>query len=185
VWAVVGLGNPGLKYSRTRHNVGFLFVKGLARTWGTKLRKRRHLSKLILADHLQERILLAIPQTFMNASGQAVDLLLKNYQIKPEHTLIVYDDFDLTLGEIRIRKDGGAGTHKGMRSVIQELGTSQIPRIRIGIGPLPETADPVKFVLSPFTKDERLSLEKSLSKAREAAELILGGDIERAMNLYN
>ncbi|NOR14208.1 MAG: aminoacyl-tRNA hydrolase [Candidatus Aminicenantes bacterium] len=185
MWAVVGLGNPGLKYSRTRHNVGFLFVKGLAQNWGTKLRKRRHLSKLILADHHRERILLAIPQTFMNASGLAVDRLLENYQVKPAHTLIVYDDFDLALGEIRIRKEGSAGSHKGMRSVIQELGTSQIPRLRIGIGPLPETADPVEFVLSPFTKEERLSLEQSLNKACEAVELILAGDIEKAMNLYN
>ena len=114
----------------------------------------------------------------MNASGQAVALLLQNYHIEPAHTLIVYDDFDLELGEIRIRKEGSAGSHKGMRSVIQELGTSQIPRLRIGIGPLPETADPVEFVLSPFTKNEQQSLVQSLSKAREAAELVFGGDIE-------
>jgi PTH1 family peptidyl-tRNA hydrolase len=185
VWAVVGLGNPGLKYSRTRHNVGFLFVKGLARSWGTKLRKRRHLSKLILADHHQGQILLAAPQTFMNASGQAVVRLLENYQVRPEHTLIVYDDFDLMLGEIRIRKEGSAGSHKGMSSVIRELGTARIPRIRIGIGPLPETADPVEFVLSPFTKAEQAYLEQSLSKAFEALELVLVGEIERAMNLFN
>ncbi len=172
---MVGLGNPGLKYSHTRHNVGFLFVKSLAQDLGTKLRKRRHLSKVILADHPQDRILLAMPQTFMNASGQAVALLLQNYHIEPAHTLIVYDDFDLTLGEIRIRKEGSAGTHKGMLSVIRELGTSQIPRIRIGIGPLPDTADPVKFVLSPFTKKEKRFLVQSLSKARKAAELVLGG----------
>jgi len=92
VWAAVGLGNPGRKYSRTRHNVGFLFIKAFALSLGIKLRKRRHLSKLILADHHQEQILLAIPQTFMNASGQAVARLIENYHVTPEHTLVVYDD---------------------------------------------------------------------------------------------
>jgi PTH1 family peptidyl-tRNA hydrolase len=185
VWAVVGLGNPGLKYVHTRHNVGFLFVKALAKDWGTKLRKRRHLSKLILVDNRPDPILLAIPQTFMNASGQAAALLLENYHIRPENTVIVFDDFELPLGDIRIRKEGGAGSHKGMSSVIRELGTSKIPRLRIGIGPLPEAADPVEFVLAPFSKTERTQIDRVLVRAQEALELILAGSIDQAMNLFN
>ena len=166
MWVIVGLGNPGLKYTGTRHNAGFLLVKSLARKWGTKLRKRRHLSKLILAEPGPESVLLATPQTFMNSSGRAVERLLENYHVKPENTVIVFDDFEIPLGDIRIRKEGGAGSHKGMASVIQELGTTQIPRLRIGIGPLPEGADPVEFVLSPFTPEERRLLDQSLLRAR-------------------
>lgn len=185
MWAVVGLGNPGLKYARTRHNAGVLFVRALARAWGTKLRKRRHLSKLILAEHRQESVLLAIPQTYMNASGQAVARLLANYHVKPENALIVFDDFELPLGGIRIRKEGTAGSHKGMASVIQEVGTTRIPRLRIGIGPLPEETDPVEFVLSPFNPEERRLLDQSLIRAQGALELILGDGIEQAMNSFN
>jgi PTH1 family peptidyl-tRNA hydrolase len=136
-------------------------------------------------EHGGEKILLAMPQTYMNQSGEAIKQIVQNCEIMLEKLLIIYDDFDIPLGEIRIRKEGGAGTHKGMTSIIQELGSSAFPRIRIGIGPLPEGADAVEYVLSPFSKEEKPRLEASLAKASDALALILAGEIDKAMNQFN
>jgi PTH1 family peptidyl-tRNA hydrolase len=185
VWAVVGLGNPGREYARTRHNVGFEFVKRLAKGWDIRIRKRSHLSKVAGADRPGGKVLLVLPQTFMNASGRAVKSLAEQGGIRPEHLVVAYDDFDLALGEIRVRKEGSGGTHKGMVSIIQELGTRNISRIRIGIGPLPDEADPVDYVLAPFTDEERQRLAEPLERAAAALEMILEGSIDAAMNRFN
>ena len=185
MWAVVGLGNPGREYARTRHNAGFEFIKRLAQRWDIRIRKRSHLSKVAGADRPGGKVLLVLPQTFMNASGRAAKSLVEQGGIRPERMVVVYDDFDLPLGEIRIRKEGGGGSHKGMRSIIQELGTRSLARIRIGIGPLPEEDDPVEYVLSPFSDDERQRLAGPLERAAAALEMILEGDIDAAMNLHN
>lgn len=185
MWAVVGLGNPGRHYARTRHNVGFIFIKKLAKQWGVRVKKRSHLSKVAMVDQEQTQILLGMPQTFMNASGQALKKISVDREIPPERIIVVYDDFDLPLGDIRIRKTGGAGSHKGMTSIIQELGCQQFPRIRIGIGPMHEEKDPVEFVLSRFTSEEEPVLEKSLEGALAAVIMILNGDIDKAMNRFN
>jgi len=185
VWAVVGLGNPGREYSRTRHNAGFQVIKKLAKRWDIRIRRRSHLSKVAGMDRPGGKVLLVLPQTYMNASGRAVKSLVEQGGIRPERMVVVYDDFDLPLGEIRIRKEGGGGSHKGMGSIIQELGTRALPRIRIGIGPLPEEADPVEYVLAPFSDDELLRLEEPLERAAEALEMILEGDIDAAMNQHN
>lgn len=185
MWAVVGLGNPGRGYSQTRHNVGFIFVKRLARQWGVRLRKRKFLSKAATVERGGEKVLLALPQTFMNKSGLAVKRMVEDGGIKPERIVVVFDDFDLPLGEIRIRERGTAGSHRGMYSIIQELNSMWIPRIRIGIGPVDERTDAVDFVLSHFRQEENLVLEKSLVRAREALEYVLDGGIQKAMSLYN
>lgn len=185
MWAVVGLGNPGRRYSETRHNVGFTFVKKTAKEWKLKLRKRIFFSKAGEVERKDEKILLALPQTYMNKSGLAVKKILEGRDIKPEHVVVVYDDLDIPLGEIRIRKRGGPGTHKGMSSIIEEIGTQEFPRIRLGLGPLPEGENAVNYVLSSFEKAERSRLEEGLRKAREALEMILSGEVERAMNTYN
>ncbi len=185
MWAVVGLGNPGRKYSRTRHNVGFDFLKGVAKLRSIRVRKRRYLSKLAEADFPGVRVLLVMPQTFMNSSGLAAKALNEKAGVRPDHMIVIFDDFDLPLGEIRIRKSGSGGSHKGMGSIIRELGTSSLFRIRIGIGPLPDGADPVEFVLSPFCETERQTLEKALERAGQALEMILAGNIDKAMNLFN
>ncbi len=185
MWAVVGLGNPGREYARTRHNAGFEFIKRLAKRWDIRIRKRSHLSKIAGADRPGGKVLLVLPQTFMNASGRAVKSLVEQGGIRPERMVVVYDDFDLPLGEIRIRQEGGGGSHKGMRSIIQELGTRSLARIRIGIGPLPEEDDPVEYVLAPFSDDERKRLVEPLERAAAALEMILEGDIDAAMNLHN
>ena len=185
MWAVVGLGNPGRRYSKTRHNTGFLFVKRVAKSWEVKLKKKSSLSKTVQVEHRGQHILLALPQTYMNRSGLAVDRIIKDRGVKPENLLVVYDDLDLPLGDIRIRPHGGAGSHKGLSSIIQEIQTDRFPRLRVGIGPLPEEESATAFVLSPFSKEESPRLEKSLNHAQEALQYILEGNIEKAMNLYN
>ncbi|MBE0461034.1 MAG: aminoacyl-tRNA hydrolase [Candidatus Aminicenantes bacterium] len=185
MWVVVGLGNPGQHYSQTRHNVGFMFIRRVAKAWDVRLKKRMYLSKGIVVNKDNDKILLVMPQTYMNNSGQALSLIVKGTKIELPHLIVVYDDLDIPLGEIRVRKEGRAGFHKGMISIIQELETSKFPRIRIGIGPLPEDVDAADFVLSPFQKEEMPLLDKSLTIAQEALELILSGEIDRAMSIYN
>jgi PTH1 family peptidyl-tRNA hydrolase len=185
LWAVVGLGNPGRRYSGTRHNIGFTFVKKTAKEWKVKLKKKIFFSKAGEVERKEEKILLALPQTYMNKSGLAVKKILQGRDIKPEHIVVVYDDLDIPLGEIRIRKRGGPGSHKGMNSIVEEIRTEEFPRIRIGLGPLPEGEDAVDYVLSSFDKAEESHLEQGLRKAREALEMILSGEVERAMNIYN
>ena len=185
MWAVVGLGNPGRRYSGTRHNVGFTFVRRVAKAWETKLRKRRFSSKIAEVEKKKERIMLVLPQTYMNNSGVAVKQIMEGRNIQPEQLLVVYDDLDIPLGEIRVRKRGSSGTHKGMRSIVQEIETTQFPRMRIGIGPLPAGEDAVEYVLSCFDETEGVLLEESLKSASEALEMILDSRMEAAMNMYN
>lgn len=185
MWVVVGLGNPGRKYSQTRHNAGFMFIKRLAKEWKIKLKRRNVWVKSGGVMRSKERVLLALPQTFMNQSGMAVRKILDESRINPERLVVVYDDLDMPLGEIRIRKEGGAGTHKGIISVIEEVKTTKFPRIRLGIGSQPSSEDNTRYVLSSFDKREKILLEKSLEKAQEALEIILAGEIEKAMNIYN
>jgi len=185
LWAVVGLGNPGRRYSGTRHNVGFTFIKKTAREWKVKLRKRIFFSKAGEVKRKEEKILLALPQTYMNKSGLTVKKIMEGRDIKSEHLVVVYDDLDIPLGEIRIRKRGGPGTHKGMSSIVKEIRTEEFPRIRVGLGPLPGGENAVNYVLSSFDKAEESRLEQGLRKAREALEMILSGEVERAMNTYN
>lgn len=185
MWAVVGLGNPGRRYSGTRHNTGLTFVRRIAREWKVRLRKKKYKSKAVEIEREKKKILLAIPQTYMNNSGLAVRQILEGRDISPEHLIVVYDDLDIPLGEIRIRKKGGPGAHKGMNSVIQEIGTTDFTRIRVGIGPLSPGKDAVNYVLSSFNKSEEPLVDDALRKAREALEMILSGKIEEAMNRYN
>jgi PTH1 family peptidyl-tRNA hydrolase len=181
----VGLGNPGWRYAATRHNAGFVFIKRVARAWDVKVRKRRYLSKTAEAVRFGERVVLALPQAFMNASGKAVRALLDGLRLEAGRCLLVFDDVDLALGEIRIRREGGPGTHRGMASVIAETGTAEFPRIRVGIGPVAAGADIVDYVLSPFRREEKERLAEGLGRAQAALDLILAGRLDQAMNDYN
>ena len=185
MWAVVGLGNPGRLYSETRHNAGFALVKQMAREWQADLRGKRYRAKTAEIEHDRSRVILALPQTYMNNSGLSVRDLLKGVRIEPRNVLLIYDDLDIPIGKIRVRKQGTAGTHKGMQSIIQETGSTRFPRIRIGIGPLPSGRDAADFVLSPFTHSERILLAGALEKAREALLLVLDGRIDEAMTAFN
>ena len=135
MWLVVGLGNPGDEYASTRHNAGFMLVERMARAWGVELRGRLFKSRTALARRAGEEVLLALPKTFMNRSGTAVRAALAGKGVPPERLVVVYDDLDIPLGEIRVRKTGRPGTHKGMISIAGEIRTDAFPRVRIGIGP--------------------------------------------------
>jgi peptidyl-tRNA hydrolase, PTH1 family len=185
LWAVIGLGNPGRRYAKTRHNVGFFFVQGLARRWDVKLKKRKFGARIAEVERDEDTLVLAQPQTYMNQSGVAVMAILKGYRIGPENIVVVYDDIDIPLGQIRVRKEGSAGTHKGMRSVIEEIGTRAFARIRVGIGPVSEEEDATRFVLTPFAEEESRIFKKSLAKAGEAVDMIIAGRIDQAMNEFN
>jgi len=185
LWIVVGLGNPGRRYSRTRHNAGFLFIKKLAREWKVKLKRKKYLAKAGEVVKSDERVRLVIPQTFMNENGKVVSEIMDELRISPENFVIIYDDLDIPVGEIRVRKEGGPGTHRGMNSIVRELESTKFPRIRLGIGSSLSENDVTSFVLSSFNKEEKHLLQKSLEKAQEALEMILAGEIEKAMNIYN
>ena len=185
MWAVVGLGNPGRSYLRSRHNAGFLLVKKVARHWDTRLRKRAYSSKVAYVDCQGEKILLALPQTYMNLCGLAVKQIVDSGGVKLENLVVAYDDLDIPLGEIRIRKEGGAGSHKGMISIVQELADSKFPRIRIGIGPLPPDIEATDYVLNPVGDDQIPLLDRGLGQAQDALLHILRGETELAMNLFN
>lgn len=185
MWAVVGLGNPGRKYADTRHNAGFMFVQSAAKAWDVRVKKSRFLSKTADVKRGTDRVTLALPQTFMNACGQAVRELVRGLRLETGRLLVVYDDVYIPLGEIRVRKEGGPGTHKGMISIVQEIATKRFPRLRVGIGPAPDGGDIVQFVLSPFRRNEKKLLAESLDKARTALDLILDGRIDQAMNEFN
>jgi PTH1 family peptidyl-tRNA hydrolase len=185
LWLVVGLGNPGDEYAATRHNAGFMLVERAARAWGVELRGRLFKSRTALARRGGEEVLLVQPKTFMNRSGSAVRAALDGKGAGPERLIVVYDDLDIPLGEIRIRKSGRPGTHKGMISIAGEVRTGEFPRIRIGIGPLPPARDAADFVLEPFRRAERADLERGLEQAAEALEMVLDGGIERAMTRFN
>lgn len=185
MWAVVGLGNPGKLYSETRHNAGFALVKRMAREWQADLRGKRYQAKTAEVEFGGDRVFLALPQTYMNNSGLSVRDLLKGKRVEPGSVLIIYDDLDIPIGDIRVRKQGTAGTHKGMQSIVQETGSTRFPRIRIGIGPLPPGREAADFVLSRFTRSEKALLAEALDKAREALLLVLDGRIDQAMTAFN
>ena len=185
MWLVVGLGNPGDEYAGTRHNAGFMLVDRLARAWDVELRGRLFKSRTATARRGDEDVLLVEPKTFMNRSGAAVRAALEGKVVGPERLIVVYDDLDIPLGEIRVRQAGRPGTHKGMISISSEIRTDAFPRIRIGIGPLPPGRDAAEYVLEPFRRDERADLERGLEQAAEAVEMVLDGGIERAMTRFN
>jgi len=185
LWIFVGLGNPGKQYSSSRHNIGFMLIQRLADKQNTKLKKRKYLSKAARVELQHNPVLLVKPWTFMNNSGLAVKKLLDYTGAKLDRMLVVYDDLDIPLGEIRIRKSGGPGSHNGMASIVREIDSTQFPRIRIGIGPLPPDLDATDFVLADFTKKERGIIDDCLVKTEESAMYILANDIEKAMTRFN
>ena len=184
--ALLGLGNPGAQYAATRHNVGFRVVELLARGHGLRLRAPL-LQPLRLAQGQirGQPVVLAQPLTYMNNSGAAARRLLQRFSLKPADLLVIYDDLDLELGRVRLRGRGSPGTHNGMRSLVAELGTQDLPRLRLGTGPLPERTSARSFVLAPFTAEQALEVEAMLNRAAEAAECWLREGVETTMNRYN
>ncbi|HUX46589.1 MAG TPA: aminoacyl-tRNA hydrolase [Desulfosporosinus sp.] len=181
---IVGLGNPGPQYAETRHNIGFLLVDLLAEVY--KLQFRAKFQGLWTEGNVEgERIFLLKPQTFMNLSGRSVRELTNFYKIIGSDLLIVHDDMDLSLGKIRLRDQGSAGGHNGIKSILAELGTEKFWRIKLGVGRPPKDYDPARYVLSPFAEDETTQLDEVLGRAEKATNLWIKGETDRAMNLYH
>jgi len=185
LFAVVGLGNPGKDYSYTRHNVGFDTVDILASRNNIKINKIKF--KSVYGEGIigGKKTLLVKPQTYMNNSGMAVLDLYKFYKIPLENIIVIVDDVDIEFGTIRIRKKGSSGSHNGLKSIIYHLESEEFPRIKIGIGNKKEGQDLADFVLSRFSKDERIYIDAAIEKAAQAVETIIKYDIDKAMNEFN
>ncbi|MCL2509314.1 MAG: aminoacyl-tRNA hydrolase [Oscillospiraceae bacterium] len=185
-YMVVGLGNPGKKYEFTRHNAGFLTLDLLAMNESVKIDRLKFKSLLgdtTLGGH---RCILLKPQTFMNNSGEAVRQAADFYKIPPGNILVIFDDISLPCGKLRIRRKGSDGGHNGVKSIIRHLNSDEFPRIKLGIGDRPNPEwELMDWVLSPFKKDELKLLREASDHACKAAELIVRGEIENAMGLYN
>jgi len=182
---IVGLGNPGLEYSATRHNLGFLLLERLAEKHRLRFTGKRAKSLVARGTLNGNDIALAKPQTYMNLSGEAVRELIRLYGIPPRALLVVYDDVDLPLGTIRLRERGGPGTHNGMRSIVDELGRTDFPRLRIGVGMPTDGQNLADYVLGHPTPDERAVLDEALGRALEATETVVRRGLGAAMNAYN
>jgi len=185
-WMIVGLGNPGKDYEKTRHNVGFRSTDLLAGLLKTKIDRLKFKALTRMVNYNGMKVLLVQPQTYMNLSGAAVSALATYYKVKPERILVIFDDISLPVGRIRIRKDGSAGGHNGIKSIIQSLGTDQFPRVKVGVGAKPHPDyDLADWVLSKFSAQEEKSLAPALENAANAALLVLDQGIEKAASAYN
>ena len=182
---IVGLGNPGEEYIGTRHNVGFWCVDHLATANSISLSDRRRKAVIGVGTIADERVVLAKPRTFVNRSGEAVAYLLARYKIPPGDLLVIHDDMDLPLGKLRLRSGGSAGGHKGMKSIIQAIGTQDFPRLRMGIGHPPEGMDEIGHVLGAMSMEERETVERAVELASQAVVSVLTEGISQAMNRYN
>lgn len=183
---VAGLGNPGPRYARTRHNAGFMLVERFARAWGIGLARERFGARIGDGLVAGRRCLLVLPQTFMNLGGEPVRDVLAYASCGPERLVVVHDDLDLPPGRLRLRRGGGgSGGHRGVRSVASCLGTSDFARLRVGIGRPPERVPAEAFVLQEFPPAEREPLEAALARGCEALEVLVRDGIEAAMNRFN
>ncbi len=183
---VVGLGNPDKKYTLTRHNSGFLCIDMLAEKLNFRVDRLKFKSLMCDTNINGHRVIVMKPQTYMNNSGEAIRECAAFYKIPPEKVIVIYDDISLDVGKLRIRRKGTDGGHNGIKSIIYHLSNDQFPRIKVGCGKKPHPDyDLADWVLSEFKKDEQKSLEPALENACKAIELLLDGEIDKAMNLYN
>jgi len=181
----IGLGNPGKKYKSTRHNVGFMVLDELLHRHQWTLKKEKYNGFYTIEHFRGEKIIVLKPQTFMNRSGESIKPLLEYYKINIEEILVIYDDLDLPVGKIRLRQKGGHGGHNGIRSTIDQLGTNQFKRLRIGIGRPTDRTPIVDYVLSPFSKDQQEDVTYSIKRAADACERWTVDDFTTIMNTFN
>ena len=185
-YIVVGLGNPGSKYETTRHNTGFMFMDVLADKYDVKLKKIQFKAVTAQAEINGHKCLLVKPQTFMNNSGESVREIVSFYKIPPEKIIVVFDDISLPCGKLRIRRKGSDGGHNGIKSIIYQINSDAFPRIKLGVGEKPHPDyDLADWVLSSFKKDELILMREACEKSVSAVELMVDGDIDKAMSNFN
>lgn len=182
VRAIVGLGNPGARYERTRHNVGFLVLENLRGSAAWRKRPQREEAEVSLGGR---PIRLMRPLTYMNRSGEAIARMMDEMEAAPPEVLVVTDDVYLPWGKIRIRRSGGAGGHRGLESIVEELESSAFPRLRVGVDAPPEGVPLEEFVLAPLEENDWMELQAIAARAAEAARLICGEGLAEAMNRFN
>lgn len=185
MFVIVGLGNPGKQYEHTRHNVGFDVIDILAKEYGASVTKMKHKALIGECRVGTEKVLLVKPQTYMNLSGETLIDIYNYYKVDLENIIVVYDDIDLDVGRIRIRKKGSAGSHNGMKSIIKCLGSGEFPRVRVGVSKPEPGQDLANFVLSKFRKEEQSDIESGIDKACNSVDTIIRENLELAMNKYN
>ena len=183
---IVGLGNPGREYAQTKHNVGFMFVDALASHLGVT-EWREKFDALVAETRIgTEKVLLVKPQTYMNLSGESVAEVMNFYKLDPdEEMIVIFDDISLEPGRIRIRKKGSAGGHNGIKSIIAMTGTQGFSRIKVGVGEKPQGWDLADHVLGRFSSEDRAKVEEAIGHAMDAAVLMIQGETDKAMNIYN
>lgn len=185
-WLVVGLGNPGPEYGRTRHNVGVMAVEALAQRWGGRLASHRYTRCEVMdARFAGRKVALARTRGYMNESGGPVKVLADFFGVQPDHLIVVHDELDIPFASIRVKSGGGDGGHNGLRSIRRSLGTGDTIRVRIGIGRPPGRQDPADFVLHPFTSAERDELPVVLDRADDVIECIISEGVSTAQHRYH
>ena len=186
MYVIAGLGNPGKKYAKTRHNVGFDTLDIVADRYRIDISTEKFKALVGTGVIDGQKVILVKPQTFMNLSGESLRQVCDFYKIDPEEELIViYDDISLEVGQLRIRRKGSAGGHNGIKNIIANLGSSVFPRIKVGVGEKPKGYDLADYVLGKFSKEDRVLMEEGYDLACEASALIMQGAIDQAMNEYN
>ena len=185
MYIIAGLGNPGEKYDNTRHNAGFLTIDALASKYNIDVREKAHKALIGKGVIEGQKVILAKPQTYMNVSGESIRALVDYYKIAQEELIIIFDDISLEPGQLRIRKQGSAGGHNGIKSIIAHLGTQEFTRIKVGVGEKPPKMDLADYVLSRFGAEEQKIMDEAFGEAAEAAVMMMTTGAERAMNHYN
>ena len=182
---IVGLGNPTDQYQATRHNIGWDAITRLSDDYRIPLDFKKHKAICGKGFIEGEKVILAQPLTYMNLSGESVRELVDYYKVSPQEVIIIYDDISLEVGQLRIRKQGSAGGHNGIKSIISHLGTEEFPRIKVGVGDKPKGWDLADYVLSRFSKEEQPIIRDALKDTSEACKMMVTGSIDAAMNQYN
>lgn len=182
---IVGLGNPGRDYAGTRHNIGFGVIARISDQYNIPLSSKEHKAVCGKGFIGGEKVIIAQPQTYMNLSGESVRSIADYYKIEPEDIIIAFDDIDLEVGQLRVRRKGSAGGHNGIKSIIQHLGTNEFPRVKVGVGAKPEGGDLVRHVLGRFSREDEKAMGEVLDLAVKAVEMIVTEGVDAAMNRYN
>ncbi len=183
-WVIVGLGNPGPEYARTRHNVGFDAIEEFASKHNIKLDRGKHKARIGTGQIDGVGVALVKPMTYMNLSGQSIAPTLREFGVKPDHLIVIADELDFPVGKVRMKPKGGSAGHNGHKSIIQSLGTDEYARIRVGIHS-EERGETIDFVLSKFHPDERVDIDRAIAKTIDGIEAALSGGIERALIAIN
>jgi len=182
---IIGLGNPGKAYANNRHNIGYRCINKLAKLQGIPLAQRGCQAQFGIGQIAGSKVVLARPRTFMNLSGRSVKLLMQRFQATPSDVLVIHDDLDLPLGKLRLYSGGGSGGHKGVESIITEVGSRDFARVRVGIGRPEEGGDAIDYVLSDFSPGEQAVIEETIVRVADAVLCLLREGIVAAMNKYN